>query len=138
MSYRSKNPHDSKAVLSFQPKPELTRVIYFQVMGQIVTAIMRHWKRGDSGPNGRCRLCEKCSAYEQGCLFIAKGVVPRGDSAAFFSTIGKRITRGRDVSRNLVVEGFEESLGAGENLVDAILPQDVFALADFVSLGSTE
>lgn len=74
-------------IISIQPEPMATRVVYFRFLGFVVTAIMRHWKSGDSGPNGRCRLCPKCKAYGDGCLMIFGKKIARED-AGLVTSIG--------------------------------------------------
>lgn len=62
-----------------QPLPLRARRVVFGVGSKVVTAVMRHWRPGDSGPNGRCKLCPTCRAYEDACLIVINREVPRGE-----------------------------------------------------------
>ncbi|WP_435005139.1 hypothetical protein P12x_003032 [Tundrisphaera lichenicola] len=64
-----------------QPLPLLTRVVTLKVLGVTITAVMRHWRPGDSGRRGRCQLCRNCSAYSDGCLVIIAKSVTREEAA---------------------------------------------------------
>ncbi len=64
-------------ILSPQPRPLKTRVVHFRFLGFVATAIMRHWRPGDSGPGGRCRLCPECRAYDDGCLMVFGKRIPK-------------------------------------------------------------
>jgi hypothetical protein len=78
--------------IPLQPAPVLTRVGYIELGDQTVTAIMRHWQPGDSGPSGHCRLCPSCRAYANGCLILVNQYVPRPD-APLFNTNGTPFRR---------------------------------------------
>jgi hypothetical protein len=69
-----------------QPRPHTVRVVYLRVLRWTITAIFRGWLPGDSGPGGRCRLCRKCKAYDDGCLIVVGIRVPR-ESAGLFSSL---------------------------------------------------
>jgi hypothetical protein len=47
------------------------------------TAIFREWEPGESGPGGSCRRCLSCSAYDNRCLMMVPGIVPRSEAAAY-------------------------------------------------------
>jgi hypothetical protein len=78
--------------LPLQPSPVLTRVGYIEVGDKTVTAIMRHWRPGDSGPSGHCHLCPSCRAYANGCLILVNQYVRRKD-APLFDTNGTPFQR---------------------------------------------
>lgn len=65
---------------SSQPRPLSTWISHFPATGGTVTAIFRRWKPGDAG---RCRLCEACCAWRDGCL-ITVGMEVVETSAALF------------------------------------------------------
>jgi hypothetical protein len=70
-------------VIAIQPEPVMTRVVHFRILGRTVTAIMRLWKPGDSGPGGRCKLCHRCGAYDDGCLMQFNRFVAREEAPLF-------------------------------------------------------
>ena len=76
-----------QTILPFQPHPVRTRVAHLRRGGERITAIFRRWKPGDSGPQGRCRLCPACTAYADGCLLLIAAHIPR-ESAPLFSLTG--------------------------------------------------
>jgi hypothetical protein len=78
--------------LPLQPAPVLTRVGYIEMGDKTVTAIMRHWRPGDSGPSGHCRLCPSCRAYANGCLILVNQYVRR-KNAPMFDTNGAPFQR---------------------------------------------
>lgn len=71
-------------VLAFNPRPLLTRVAHLRFAAWTITAIMRHWRPGDAG---RCRLCPRCRAYDDGCLLVVGREVSR-EEAPTFSSVG--------------------------------------------------
>jgi hypothetical protein len=71
------------ALIPIQPMPVVTRVAHFRILGRTITAIMRQWKPGDSGPGGRCRLCARCSAHDDGCLIQVNRLVARDEAPLF-------------------------------------------------------
>jgi hypothetical protein len=79
------DPGADCATVPIQPMPILTRVSHLETEGGPVTAIMRHWNPGDSGDPGRCKLCAKCQAYNNGCLILVGGFVPR-ERAPLYNT----------------------------------------------------
>jgi hypothetical protein len=84
---------DSPDVIRMQPLPVATRSCRFRTPGgQVVTAIVRQWKPGDSGPQGRCRLCPECSAYDDCCLMTIGRHVTAED-APLVSVNGLRLQR---------------------------------------------
>jgi hypothetical protein len=72
------------------PHPTLVRRAYFRLPGGWVTAIMRHWAPGDSGPGGRCKLCPECHAGEDGCMVMVGRWIEK-DDAPLYSMNGKVI-----------------------------------------------
>jgi hypothetical protein len=64
-------------ILSSQPEPMQTRVAYVRIFGFVLTAIMRHWRPGDAG---RCKLCPRCRAYDDGCLMIFGRRIAKADA----------------------------------------------------------
>lgn len=82
-------------IVPIRPKPRLVRVVHFRLFRWWITAIMRHWSPGDSGPGGRCRLCPKCTAYEDGCLKVVSGRVSQAEAALLDSV---KIRRQRGVT----------------------------------------
>jgi tartrate dehydratase beta subunit/fumarate hydratase class I family protein len=75
-----------------QPMPIRTRGVTLNVGGRVVTAIMRHWRPGDSGPGGRCKLCPTCIAYDDGCLILVNKTVNKPERPLFriWGTIDQR------------------------------------------------
>jgi hypothetical protein len=65
---------------SSQPRPLSTWVSYLTSKGQTVTAIFRQWRPGDPG---RCRLCDACSAWRDGCLITTAQEVAERSAALF-------------------------------------------------------
>ncbi|HEU5118740.1 MAG TPA: hypothetical protein VFT74_19250 [Isosphaeraceae bacterium] len=69
--------------IPIQPIPIRTRVARISLGGQVATAVMRHWRPGDTA---RCQLCRNCSARDNGCLvLIGLNVAP--NNAALLNTI---------------------------------------------------
>jgi hypothetical protein len=68
----------------FQPRPTRTKVSHYRsAEGEAVTAIARMWAPGQSGPQGRCRLCRNCTARDDSCLIQVGVFVPREDAELF-------------------------------------------------------
>jgi len=57
----------------------------------VLTAVMRHWRPGDCG---RCRLCPRCRAYDDGCLMIFGKRVARADAPLVSSRGTAEVTEG--------------------------------------------
>jgi hypothetical protein len=84
-------PHSRRFEIAPEtPRPTRTRVAHLKLGSLIITAIMRHWKPGDSGEDGRCRLCPKCHASEGGCLIVLDKGVSRAE-APLYDSHGDRI-----------------------------------------------
>lgn len=75
------------ATIALQPHPVRTRVVRLAIAGHVVTSIYRDWRPGDSGPDGRCRLCERCTAHGDGCLIQISREVS-AEEAPLVSRIG--------------------------------------------------
>ncbi|AGA31643.1 hypothetical protein [Singulisphaera acidiphila] len=71
------------------PRPLAAVPTYIRVPGFVVTSIARLWRPGDSGPEGVCRLCERCFAKDDMCVIMVAKYVPP-DQAADFSTVGMK------------------------------------------------
>ena len=89
---------DSPNLLAFQPRPLLVRVVHFRMLGGWMTAIMRHWGPGDSGKQGRCKLCPECRAYDDGCLTVVGGLVAKSE-ASLYSIHGFKLQESSNRSR---------------------------------------
>lgn len=74
---------EAPSTIPIQPRPLRTRVVHLRIAGAVVTGIMRHWKSGDSGPMGRCKLCPTCLAYDDGCLTVVGEHVLKESSPLF-------------------------------------------------------
>jgi hypothetical protein len=73
------------ATLPMRPLPIRCLMSSFQTeTGQVVTAITREWKPGDTP---RCRLCTVCTAHNNRCLVQTDTFKP-GDVAQSFSIVG--------------------------------------------------
>jgi hypothetical protein len=77
--------------VAMQPAPIDHDVCHY-TSGRPITAIVRRWAPGDSGPGGRCRLCRSCCARNDLCLIVVGRHVAR-DEAPLFSTVGLRDQR---------------------------------------------
>ena len=73
--------------IPMQPTPIRTRAVHYQDEAGVKTAIYRAWLPGESGPGGRCRLCDKCMAYGDACMIVVGFHVDR-ESAGSFSSVG--------------------------------------------------
>jgi hypothetical protein len=93
------------ATVPIQPEPLKTWVTHFRVLGWMVTAIGRSWRPGESGPDGRCTLCARCTAHGDGCLVVVGQYVAE-DLAPGFST-RTLVDRTPGVARKGVVGGRE-------------------------------
>lgn len=78
-------------ILALQPEPINTIPAYFRIAGYVITSIARAWSEGDSGPGGRCRLCDLCTAEDGLCVIAVKARerIPR-HLCRMFSTVGLR------------------------------------------------
>lgn len=78
-----------RAFLDRQPRPLSATTAYLRTPGVVVSSIARHWRPGDSGPAGTCRLCDRCVSKDDLCLIVVGRYVPSED-AAMFSTVGMK------------------------------------------------
>jgi hypothetical protein len=79
-----------------QPWPvEVRTAPIRRCVGLTSTAIFRRWAPGDSGPEGRCRLCAVCTAHDDACLILVDEYVPP-EQAALFSAADLLARRGFD------------------------------------------
>lgn len=75
-------------LLKIQPEPVVTRVVHFPLdTGDTITSIARTWANGDEK---LCRLCERCKAYDGGCLKTVGRYVSREDAPLFSNVEFKR------------------------------------------------
>lgn len=79
----------SVAVIPLHVEPIRTKPAYYRIGGHVITSIARNWRDGDSGPDGRCRLCDECTAEDGLCNIIVKArePIPR-ELCHLFSTVG--------------------------------------------------
>ncbi len=82
-------------VIPIQPLPIQSRVSHFRThSGEVITAITRTWKDGDSGPGGRCKLCPVCVASENLCQFQINRHVAETEAPTFSTlALGARFSR---------------------------------------------
>lgn len=77
--------HTMPDVIPMQPVPVRAMVRNKSVEGNIVAAIYREWKPGDTL---RCRLCDHCSAANGSCIRVVNEFVSTQDAPLFHDHAG--------------------------------------------------
>jgi hypothetical protein len=99
---RKPDSRPANDILSFQPRPLHTKTAYYRLGSTTITSIARIWAEGDSGPEGRCRLCEQCTASHGLCIISVRAEIAR-PSCPLFSTLGRTRQVSLPVGREIKV-----------------------------------